>query len=102
LWRVKAELLSRRIFVLTQSNVIRLAGHSDALILPSQSVSIHIKLQIVQEIERKNSINTIDKSSVYEILTKESSKPSAKWLEMVKTNMAKRHISNYLEKNRKK
>jgi GTP pyrophosphokinase len=38
-------------------------------------------------------------SDIVEIITKESAKPSAKWLDMAKTNMAKRHITNYLEKN---
>jgi GTP pyrophosphokinase len=45
---------------------------------------------------------TLKNSDIVEIITKESSKPSPKWLEMAKTNMAKRHIANYLEKNKNK
>ena len=41
-------------------------------------------------------------SDIVEIIIKNSSKPSSKWLDMVKTNMAKRHISSYLEKNKSK
>jgi GTP pyrophosphokinase len=37
-----------------------------------------------------------------EIETKKSAKPSHKWLESCKTTMAKRRISNFLEKTRSK
>jgi len=36
---------------------------------------------------------------IVEIITKKDSKPSGKWLEYVKTSIAKKHIKSYLEKN---
>jgi len=36
---------------------------------------------------------------IVEIITKKDSKPSSKWLEYVKTSIAKKHIKSYLEKN---
>lgn len=36
---------------------------------------------------------------IVEIVTKKDSKPSSKWLEYVKTAIAKKHIKSYLEKN---
>lgn len=36
---------------------------------------------------------------IVEIITKKDSKPSSKWLEFVKTTIAKKHIRSYLEKN---
>ena len=44
----------------------------------------------------------LNANDIVEIIRKESSKPSSKWLDMVKTNMAKRHIASYLEKNKHK
>ena len=41
-------------------------------------------------------------SDIVEIIIKDSSKPSSKWLEIAKTHLAKRHIANYLEKNKHK
>ena len=35
---------------------------------------------------------------IIEIITKEGSKPSSKWLDYAKTHMAKKHIKNYLQK----
>ena len=42
----------------------------------------------------------LNPNDIVEIISKQSSKPSSKWLDIVKTNMARRHIANYLEKNK--
>jgi GTP diphosphokinase / guanosine-3',5'-bis(diphosphate) 3'-diphosphatase len=36
---------------------------------------------------------------IVEIITKKDSRPSSKWLEYIKTAVAKKHIKSYLEKN---
>ncbi|KKT25195.1 MAG: GTP pyrophosphokinase, partial [Candidatus Nomurabacteria bacterium GW2011_GWF2_43_8] len=36
---------------------------------------------------------------IVEIITKKDAKPSNKWLDYVKTSIAKKHIKSYLEKN---
>jgi GTP pyrophosphokinase len=48
-------------------------------------------------------IKTVLKNGdIVEVITKKSSKPTTKWLEIVKTLMAKRHIKSFLEKGSNK
>jgi guanosine-3',5'-bis(diphosphate) 3'-pyrophosphohydrolase len=99
---LKADFFNDRIFVLTPKG--------DVIDLPKDSSTIDFAFAIHSSVgehtsgakinNKMVSIDTFLKNGdIVEILTKESSKPSAKWLDMVKTNMAKRHISSYLEKN---
>lgn len=102
---LKADFFNERIFVLTpKGEVVDLPIGSTAL---DFAFAIHSDIGLhtnMAKINGKNvSLNTVIKNSdIVEITTKESSKPTTKWLEMVKTNMAKRHINNYLEKQKKK
>jgi GTP pyrophosphokinase len=43
--------------------------------------------------------SVLKNGDIVEIITKKDSKPSSKWLEYVKTAIAKKHIKSYLEKN---
>jgi GTP pyrophosphokinase len=102
---LKADFFNERIFVLTPKG--------DVIDLPIGSSALDFAFAIHSDIGNHTSgakINgkmvsldtSLKNSDVVEIITKESSKPSSKWLEMAKTNMAKRHINNYLEKNKEK
>ncbi len=100
---LKADFFSERIFILTPKG--------DVVDLPKGSSTIDFAYAIHSSVGEHTSgaringkmvsLDTIlNNGDIVEILTKESSKPSAKWLEMVKTNMAKRHIHNYIEKHK--
>jgi len=100
---LKADFFNERIFVLTPKG--------DVVDLPIGSSVLDFAFAIHSDIGTHTSgakINgkmvalntTLKNSDIVEIIIKASSKPSSKWLEMVKTNLAKRHINNYLEKNK--
>ena len=102
---LKVDFFNERIFILTPKG--------DVVDLPRGSCVIDFAFAIHSDIGahmsgakingKMVSIDTILKNvDIVEIITKESSKPSAKWLEMAKTSMAKRHIASYLEKNKSK
>lgn len=102
---LKADFFNQRIFVLTPKG--------DVVDLPIGSCVIDFAFAIHSDIGTHMNgakINgkmvsldtTLKNSDIVEILTKESSKPSAKWLDMAKTALAKRHIGAYLEKNKGK
>jgi GTP diphosphokinase / guanosine-3',5'-bis(diphosphate) 3'-diphosphatase len=102
---LKADFFNERIFVLTpKGDVVDLPIGSCVI---DFAFAIHSDIGIHMNGAKINgkmvSLDTkLKNSDIVEIITKESSKPSAKWLEMARTNMAKRHISNYLEKNKGK
>jgi len=102
---LKADFFNERIFVLTPKG--------EVVDLPLGSTALDFAYAIHSDIgEHTNGakINgkmvplnkTINNGDIVEILTNKASKPTAKWLDMVKTSMAKRHILNYLEKNKKR
>ncbi len=99
---LKADFFNERIFVLTpKGDIVDLPIDSSVL---DFSFAIHSDVGIHTNGAKINgkmvSLDTkLANRDIVEIITKESSKPSAKWLEMVKTHMAKRHINNYLERN---
>ena len=98
---LRADIFSYRIFVFTpKGEVIDLPVgscildyaymiHSD-IGNHTNSAKINGKMVAIKT-ELKN-------GDIVEIITKENSKPTAKWLGMVKTSMAKRHIKSFLEK----
>lgn len=102
---VKTDFFGQRIFVFTpRGEVVDLpigstvldfayAIHSDVGDHTS-SAKINGKM-VALKTELRN-------GDITEIITKESSKPSAKWIELVKTNMAKRCIKNFLDNEKKK
>lgn len=98
---LKADFFNERIFVLTpKGDVIDLPLGSKVL---DFAYAIHSRVGDHTNGARINakmvSLDTIlHNGDIVEVLTRESAKPSAKWMDMVKTNMAKRHINNYLEK----
>ncbi len=102
---LKSDFFNERIFVLTpKGDVVDLPVGATAL---DFAFAIHSKLgEHTNGAKINNKMVSLDKilknGDIAEILTRENSKPSAKWLELVKTNMAKRHITNYLEKQKKK
>jgi GTP pyrophosphokinase len=102
---LKADFFNERIFVLTPKG--------DVVDLPIGSCVIDFAFAIHSDIGmhmngakingKMVSLDTrLENSNIVEIITNKNSKPSAKWLEMAKTSMAKRHITNYLEKNKHK
>ena len=102
---LKVDFFNDRIFVLTPKG--------DVIDLPIGSCALDFAFAIHSDIGNHTSgakINgkmvsldtELKNSDIVEIIMKESSKPSSKWLDIAKTHMAKRHISNYLEKNKHK
>ncbi|MCE9548953.1 hypothetical protein K8Q98_00945, partial [Candidatus Nomurabacteria bacterium] len=43
--------------------------------------------------------NNLKNGDIVEIVDKKDAHPSSKWLEFVKTTIARKHIKSYLEKN---
>lgn len=97
---LKAEVFDKRVFVLTpKGEVVDLprgatpidfayAIHSD---LGSHLAGVKVNGKMA-------TLSTpLTSSDIVEIETKESAKPSRKWLEYVKTNDARRHIQNFLD-----
>lgn len=102
---LKADFFNQRIFVLTpKGEVVDLPRGSKIL---DFAYAIHSDIGDHTSGAKINgkmvSLDTvINNGEIVEIITRESSKPSAKWIDMVSTNMAKRHINNWLEKEKKK
>ncbi len=102
---LKVDFFNQRIFVLTpKGDVVDLPLGATVL---DFAFAIHSSIgEHTSGAKLNNKMVSLDtqikNGDIVEILTKESAKPSAKWLEIVKTNMARRHISNYLEKVKSK
>jgi len=99
---LKADFFSDRIFVFTPEG--------DVVDLPEDSSPIDFAYSIHSDIgDHISGAKINDKMSpifselknkdIIKIITKKESHPTAKWLEHVKTTLAKRHIRSYLEKN---
>ncbi len=99
---LKADFFSHRIFVFTpQGDVIDLPENSSPI---DFAYSIHSDIgdhvsgakingkmsQIFSELKNRD---------IVEIIKKKDAHPSQKWLEYVKTTIARKHIKSYLEKN---
>lgn len=97
---LKAEVFEKRVFVLTpKGEVIDLpqgATPIDFAYAIHSDVGQHISGAKVNG--KMATLSTpLTSSDIVEIETKDSAKPSRKWLEYVKTNDARRHIQNFLE-----
>ena len=101
---VKNDFFGERIFVFTPKG--------DVIDLPSSSSVIDFAYNIHSDIGdhisgakingKFVSIDTVlSNGDIVEIVTKPSSKPTRKWLNFVKTTLAKRNIKNWLDKNSK-
>ncbi len=100
---LKTDFFSHRIFTFTPNNdVIDLpldASPIDFAYAVHSDIGNHISGAKVNG--KMASLNTALKNGdIVEIITKPSAKPSAKWLDMAKTNMARRHIRNIIGDNR--
>jgi GTP pyrophosphokinase len=100
---LKADFFNERIFALTpKGDVVDLPIGSSVI---DFAFAIHSDLGIHTSSAKINgkmvSLDTLLRNSdIVEIITKKNSAPTAKWLDKTKTSMAKRHIANYLEKNK--
>lgn len=99
---LKTDFFNDRIFILTPDG--------DVVDLPENSSPIDFAYSIHSDIgDHISSVKINGKMSpistklknrdIVEIITKDSSHPSSKWLELVKTTVAKKHIKSYLDKN---
>ncbi|MEK7471310.1 MAG: RelA/SpoT family protein [Patescibacteria group bacterium] len=99
---LKMDFFNNRIFIFTPKG--------DVVDLPEDSSPIDFAYSIHTDIGNHISgakINSkmshiftkLKNGDIVEIITKKDSRPSSKWLEYVKTSVAKKHIKSYLEKN---
>ena len=99
---LKMDFFNDRIFIFTpKGDVIDLPENSTPL---DFAYSIHSDIgdhTFGSKINGKMSpiFSDLKNGDIVEIITKKNSKPSTKWLEYVKTTIAKKHIRSYLEKN---
>ncbi len=99
---LKMDFFNDRIFIFTPKG--------DVIDLPEDSSPLDFAYAIHSDIGEHTSgakINTkmspiyskLKNGDVVEIITKKDARPSSKWLEYAKTNLAKKHIRSYLDKN---
>lgn len=99
---LKADFFSNRIFIFTPKG--------DVIDLPEDSTPIDFAYTIHSDIGNHAISATVNgkmsqlftklkNGDIVEIATKTSSHPTSKWLEYVKTTVAKKHIKQYLDKN---
>ena len=99
---LKTDFFNDRIFIFTP--------RGDVIDLPEGSSPIDFAYSIHSDIgdhiseARINGkiapiLSTLKNGDIVEIITKKDAHPSSKWLEHSKTNMAKKHIRAYIEKN---
>ncbi len=99
---LKMDLFNDRIFVFTPKG--------DVIDMPENSCPIDFAYSVHSDIgdhtfgakvngKMVQLFTKLKNGDMVEIITKKDSKPSDKWLEFVKTSIAKKHIKSYLEKN---
>jgi len=99
---LKADFFSNRIFIFTPKG--------DVVDLPEDSIPIDFAYTIHSDIgahtfgakingKMSQLFTKLKNGDIVEIITKKDAHPSSKWLDMVKTTVAKKHIKSYLEKN---
>jgi len=96
---LKSDFFEHRVFVFTpKGDVIDLAAHSstiDFAYAVHSDIGDHVSGAKVNS--KLVSLDTeLRNGDIVEIITKEKSKPTAKWLDIAKTTLARRHIRNYL------
>lgn len=100
---LKSDFVRHRIFVFTPKG--------EVVDLPIGSTPVDFAYSIHSDIGRHTSSAKINgkmaaistplhNADIVEIVTKKSAKPSRKWLEFVKTALAKKHIKMYLQKEK--
>lgn len=99
---LKTDFFNKRIFIFTpKGDVIDLAEDSTPI---DFAYTIHSDIgehTFGAKINGKMSqlFTKLKNGDIVEIITKKDAHPSSKWLEFVKTTIAKKHIKSYLEKN---
>lgn len=99
---LKMDFFSNRIFIFTpKGDVVDLPEDSNPI---DFAYSIHTDIGdhiLGAKINGKMSqiFTKLKNGDIVEIVTKKDSRPSGKWLEHIKTSVAKKHIKSYLEKN---
>lgn len=99
---LKTDFFNDRIFIFTpQGDVIDLPEDSTPL---DFAYSVHSDIGDHTSASRVNGkmlpiYHKLKNGDIVEIMTKKDARPSSKWLEFVKTTVAKKHIKSYLEKN---
>ncbi len=99
---LKMDFFNDRIFIFTPKG--------DVIDLPEDSCPIDFAYNIHSDIGEHASgakvngkmvqlFSKLKNGDIVEIITKKDAKPSGKWLEYVKTTIAKKHIRSYTEKN---
>lgn len=99
---LKMDFFNDRIFVFTPKG--------DVIDMPEDSCPIDFAYSIHSDIgehtfsakingKMSPIFSKLKNGDIVEIMTKKNSKPSEKWLESVKTSIAKKHIKSYLEKH---
>ena len=99
---LKTDFFNDRIFLFTPKG--------DVIDMPENSTPLDFAYSIHSDIgnhtfgakvnSKMSSIfSELKNGDIVEIVTRKDSKPSSKWLEYVKTTIAKKHIRSYLEKN---
>lgn len=99
---LKMDFFNDRIFIFTPQG--------DVIDLPDGSIPIDFAYSIHSDIgdhifgakingKMSQIFTKLKNGDIVEIVDKENSHPSSKWLEQTKTTVAKKHIKNYLEKH---
>ena len=99
---LKMDFFNNRIFIFTPKG--------DVIDLPEDSTPLDFAYSIHSDIgdhtfatkvngKMMPIFSKLKNGDIVEITTKKDSKPSSKWLDYVKTTIAKKHIRSYLEKN---
>lgn len=99
---LKTDFFNDRIFIFTPKG--------DVIDLPEDSTPIDFAYTIHSDIGNHTSgakingkmvpiFTKLQNGDIVEIIDKKDAHPSSKWLEYVKTSIAKKHIKQYLEKN---
>jgi len=99
---LKTDFFSHRIFIFTPKG--------DVLDLPEESTPIDFAYSIHSDIGnhasgakvngKMSELSTkLQNGDIVEILDRKDAHPNSKWLDFVKTTIAKKHIKSYLEKN---
>ncbi len=99
---LRTDFFNNRIFIFTPKG--------DVIDLPEDSNPIDFAYNIHSDIgnhtfgakingKMSQLFTKLRNGDIVEIITKKDSKPSSKWLEEVKTTIAKKHIKSYLEKH---
>jgi (p)ppGpp synthase/HD superfamily hydrolase len=99
---IKEEFLDKRMFIHTPKGDIIELPHGSGVIDFAYSVHSDVGNHVAGAIVNGKlvSLNTkLKDNDIVEIMTKEDSKPTRKWIDYAFTSLAKRNIKNYLKEH---